>query len=81
MAQQGHSYREILSFYYPGARLAQLQGGAAEEELPALTDATPLPAAPGGAGNAPVATVEKVEGGKKENEEPTESSSDERIGW
>lgn len=82
MAQQGHSYREILSFYYPGVSLAQLQedgGEDAPQRLPALTDATPLPTAPAAGGDAPASVVEKVEGANKE--ESSESSSGERIGW
>jgi len=55
MAQNGKSYREILSFYYPGASLAHLDGdddgdekaspaaAGGASDLPALTDVTALP--------------------------------------
>ena len=88
MAQAGKSYREILSFYYPGVSLAHLDGDGARGE--ALADATALPtvqpaSAPPSASNAPApkATTARASNNKKKNDasEKSSSTSDERIGW
>lgn len=43
MAQQGHSYREILAFYYPGTEITQIEGGAPE---PLVAESRPPQAPP-----------------------------------
>ena len=87
MAQAGKSYREILSFYYPGVSLAHLDRDDARGE--ALADATALPtvqpaSAPPSASNAPApkATTARASNKKKNDaSEKSSSTSDERIGW
>ena len=86
MAQSGKSYREILSFYYPGVALAQIGTGTTDEPTApsedqfVLTDTTPLPATalpssdPAIPQTSPPPTQRPVE-------EKQPASSKGRIGW
>ena len=80
MAQAGKSYREILAFYYPGVRLASLNGeNRRGSEALALTESRPLPAAPPLADPATLQT--SVPNAQVQQEEETEQHTEGRIGW
>lgn len=66
MAQQGHSYRDILQFYYTGVEIESLDGVDAPRPLDAIV-----------ADNQEESEAEEEE----REEQPATSSSKSRIGW
>ena len=83
MAQAGKSYREILAFYYPGVSLARIDADAptaptTDNSLPALTDATPLPAV---APDPAVPPASSPAPPAQAGEAASSASARDRIGW